>query len=655
MHRDIKPSNLLVDAAGRVKVVDFGVAAAFSLRLADLSTWTRPPATRPSGAVAAGEIAGTLLYMAPEQALGRPIDGRADLHALGVVLYELLAGAHPFRAASWAETLDAVLHREPPPLVSAAGGDPRRDELARLVAALVAKERDERPASAEVVVAALDAIRRGAPVAPPPPEDGSERIAVLPFANLSGHPEDDWIGGGIVETLASELAALPGFAVVPRDRVEEAARRLAQAGPESLALHAQRLGRALGARWAVAGALQRAGDRLRVTGQLLDVATGAAAGTLKEDGALEEIFALQDRLAATVARGLSARTPSAAAADETRVVAAYEALSRGLLNLRSETYEGLDRAILFFERAVELDPRYVRALVELGAARAQQADYLGAPELLERALAALRSALSLAPSHARARRELGATLVSAGRDEEGIAAIEQALAAAPDESSIVGGYGRALLLGRGDFAGAARQFERAVELQPLAGWYWLQLAHCRTLARELEPAREAAERAIALQERFLSGREGQQIVGAYMRRGHVAALEGKPQEAVAAFQQELAFLAQLDHALRGRIRVELNLRLGNAWRALGATQQATAHLDAALAAFERRVAMGADDAATRYYAAGIHALRGERENALAELGRAIAAHPRFNRARAAIEPEFDALRDDAEFRALLGR
>jgi tetratricopeptide (TPR) repeat protein len=225
----------------------------------------------------------------------------------------------------------------------------------------------------------------------------------------------------------------------------------------------------------------------------------------------------------------------------------------------------------------------------------------------------------------------------------------------PDDASIVAGLGRALFLGRADFEGAARQYERAVTLNPLAGWYWLQLAHCRTLSRQLSGAREAAERAIDLQERFLSGRQGAQIVGAYMRRGHVAALEERPEAAVHDFQRELAFVGQLDHALRGRIQVELNLRLGMAQRMLGAEDRAQAHLDAALAAFERRAAMGADDPATRYYAAGAFAQKGDHARALAELAVAITGRPKLNAARARNEPEMEPLRGDPELERLTAR
>jgi TolB-like protein len=656
VHRDVKPSNLLVTDAGRVKVVDFGVAAALSQRLADLSTWTRPP----TGGGAAGEIAGTLLYMAPEQALGRPLDGRADLYSLGTVLYELLAGAHPFREPTWAATLDAVLHRVPPPLDGA--GEPRRAALARLVAAMIEKEPDARPASAAAVVEALAAIRAGSGAAPD--EDAAPRagaLALLPFANLTGRAEDDWLGEGLREAIAAELERGAGVAIVARERLAEAGRRLGGGAGVDEAERARRLARRVGARWAVTGAVQRAGETVRVTGKLIDAESGVLAAAFKEDGPLAELFALQDRLAGALARRLVTGAAPAAlpgASDETRLVSAYEALSKALLSLRTETYEGLDRALLLLERAVALDPSYVRAWIELGAARATRADYLGDPELLRGALEALDRALALAPAHPRALRERGAALVSAGRTDEeigaGIAEIERALALAPDDAAIVGGMARALFLGRADFARAAEFFQRAAELAPLAGWTWLQLAHCRTLERRLDLARAAALRAIDLQERFLSGREGVQIVGGHMRLGQIEALEGRPEDAVAAFHQELAYLARLDHALRGRIQVELNLRMGMAQRALGAEERARAHFEAALALFERRLAMGADDPATRYYAGAAYAQQGERARALAELAAALAGRKRLNSARARREPEWAPLAGDPEFRALVG-
>jgi len=645
VHRDVKPSNLLVTAAGRVKVLDFGLARLAAPAAAEATTWSRAPEADPRAA------AGTLGYMAPEQALGQPVDGRADVFSLGVVLYQLLSGRRPFDGANAWELAGRILHGEPPPL---AEKDPRRAALAELAGRMLAKAPAARPADLRAVAAELAAIRglrsRAARDAP------RAGVVVLDFDTLSGGAEDDWLAAGVVETLRTDLARVEGLAVVARDRVEETLRRLgaepgAAAGAADLAA---RIGRQLDARWVVGGAVQRAGEGLRVTLRLTDAADGSTREGPRLDGRVDALFELQDRVVEALA-GELAEAPAAPERAETVVVAAYEALAKGLLNLRTETYEGLDRAQLFFERAVALDPAYARAHVELAVARSQQADYLAWPELHERALAGLETAIRLRPGWARAHRELGATQAALGRVEAGLSALGRALELAPDDATVLAGIARALFTGRADFAGAARYFERALEANPHAGWYWLQLAHCRTLARDLPGARAAAARAAELQEKLLSGRESGQIVGAYMRIGHVAALEGRPEEAAQRFQQESAFLAGVDHALRSRIAIELHLRLGAARQALGLDEEARAAFATALDAWERRLALGADEPFTRYYAAAVRSLSGDAERAIADLERAAELRPRWTMARAAIEPEFAALRDTERFRALLAR
>jgi TolB-like protein/tRNA A-37 threonylcarbamoyl transferase component Bud32 len=643
VHRDVKPSNLLVTAAGRVKVLDFGLARLAAPAATDATTWSRAPEGEGGAAV------GTLGYMAPEQAAGQTVDGRADVFSLGVVLYQLLAGRRPFEGANAWEVAGAILHREPPPLAET---EPRRAALAELARRMLAKSPAARPADLRAVGAELAAIRarRLRPAAGAP----RAGVVVLDFETLSGGAEDDWLAAGVVETVRTDLARVEGLAVVARDRVEEALRRLAGEAAAAGADLAPRIGRLLDARWVVGGALQRAGEGLRVTLRLTDAASGATREGPRLDGRVDALFELQDRVVRALAEQL-AEAPAASERAETAVLAAYEALAKGLLNLRTETYEGLDRAQLFFERAVALDPSYARAYVELAVARAQQADYLAWPELHERALAGLETAIRLRPGWARAHRELGATLVALGRIDEGLAALGRALELAPDDPTVLAGHARALFTGRADFAGAARGFERALEGNPHAGWYWLQLAHCRTLARDLVGARAAAARAAELQEKLLSGRESGQIVGAYMRIGHVAALEGRPEEAAQRFQQEAAFLAGVDHALRGRIAIELHLRLGAARLALGLAEEAAASFATALDAWERRLALGADEPFTRYYAAAVRALTGDVERAFADLERAAELRPRYTMARALIEPEFAALRATERFRALVAR
>jgi len=157
-----------------------------------------------------------------------------------------------------------------------------------------------------------------------------------------------------------------------------------------------------------------------------------------------------------------------------------------------------------------------------------------------------------------------------------------------------------------------------------------------------------------LQEAFLSGREGLAIAGGYMRAGHLAALQARYEDALQYFEREIDFLVRTEHALRNRILVELNARLGGVHLRLGHGHKANALFDVALESFERRVRLGADDPFTRYYAASVHAMRGDAEPALAFLERAVAELPAFTAARARIEPEFEGLRSDPRFERLLG-
>jgi non-specific serine/threonine protein kinase len=647
VHRDVKPGNLMVTGGGRVKVLDFGLARRLALADAPTLTWR--------GSVAAdapGVLAGTVLYMSPEQALGRDVDARSDVFSLGAVFYELLSTEPPFAAVTPAEIFDGLLHRDPPPL--AAGVDPRLPALERIVRRMLAKDREARYPDLGEVLRDLEAVRRGAPPRSEPEVAAAPSVAILGFTNITGDPEDDWIGTGIAETVTADLKKLPALTVVSRDRIEEALRRLGVAAGEADERQAVRVGQQFGARWVLSGGFQRSGESVRVTARLGEVATGTLARTLKLDGRLSEIFALQDRIAEELSAALHPGLSLPHEKEETKVLAAYEALSKGLLNLRAETYESLDRALLFFERAVALDPSYARAFVELGIACAQKAEYLVSVELHERALGNFRRAIELRPGSPRPWREMGLSLITLGRNEEGLEALRRALALAPEDPVVLAGMARAHFVGWADFSEAAGLFERSLERNPHAGWYWLQLSHCYALLREFAPGEAAARRGIEMQEASLSGREAANIVGSYMRLGHLAALQGRYAEAVEHFQQELAYLRRVEHALRGRIAIELHMRLGAAQLRLGHAAAAAAELATALEAFERRVAMGADDPFTRYYAAGAHALQGHTERALDSLERAATMRRAFTLARARIEPEFEGLRGDPRFRELVG-
>jgi tetratricopeptide (TPR) repeat protein len=172
--------------------------------------------------------------------------------------------------------------------------------------------------------------------------------------------------------------------------------------------------------------------------------------------------------------------------------------------------------------------------------------------------------------------------------------------------------------------------------------------------RDFPRGEAAAQKAADLQEELFSGKEGVIIVGGHVRRGHLAALQGRYRDALVHFEKEQRFLAHVDHALGARIAIELQQRIGAACLRLGLDAEGKAALQTAAAAFEDRVRVGADEPFTRYYAAGAYALLGDLERALGCLETAAAARRAYTVARARVEPEFETLRSHPRFLAVVG-
>jgi tetratricopeptide (TPR) repeat protein len=644
VHRDVKPGNVMLGERGLVKVLDFGLARFAPPADEHAATWSGE-----HGGLA-GALVGTLAYMSPEQARGRAVDARSDVFSLGVLLYELLAGRRPFEGGNAVELIEAILARDPPPI---AATEPLANGLGQLALRMIEKDPARRPGGMREVVRELDALTAGQ--SPTLAAARDHAVAVLSFLNLTGNPEDAWLGTGIAETVAAGLATVPGLTVIARERIVELLRELGLSDADDPLL-AARVGRETGARSVVSGAYQRLGDRVRVTARVTETASGRVLLNPKVDGTREGLFDLQDRILAELLEGLRGRIPATVPRPEgTHSLEAYEAYAKGLLALQAESQESLDRAIVLFERAIALDPDYARAHMLLGAALDVKGDYASTPELNERALESLDRALSLQPSLAEAWRYRGSTYITLGRADLAHTAFERALAINPLDASAHSGIGRVSFILRGDFAAAAAAYERALALNPRAGWSALQLAHCATLQRDFPRAESAARRAIELQRAFLSGRAGMAIVGSHMRLGHAFALQGRHREALEQYASEIEFVKSVEHALRGRIFIELHQRLGEAHLRLGEEATGRAALDLALEAYERRMRTAPEDPASPYYAACARALRGEAPAALTCLERAASKRLRLTAARAAIEPALGSLRDEPRFRALLAR
>jgi eukaryotic-like serine/threonine-protein kinase len=690
VHRDIKSGNLIVTDRGLVKVLDFGLAK-FTGDLPG-NKGDSDPTARLGQETVAGLVLGTVSYMSPEQALGQPVDHRSDIFSLGVVTYEMLTAQLPFTGESATEIIDRILHQEPPAIARLNYNVP--PELERIVRKTLEKDASFRYQAAREMYIDLRNLQRdvespnrtgtvnayptergpelqvtamltdarlattGSSLAPPTPKL-ENAVAVMTFSNITGEPTDDWIGSGIAETVTSDLKKIRGLSVIGRERTFEVLKDL-QTGAldefdESIAID---IGRRLAAAWILGGGYQRIGEMIRITARVIDVNTGEVIRTVKIDGKISEIFNLQDKIVYELSQGLKIELGTSEIdeieADETQSVEAYESFSRGMINLRNGSRDSLDRAIYYFEKAAEEDPNYAGAWAALSAAYDLKGGFLSIPELSHKAVEFAEKAITLNPRLSHAHQFLGGAYSTLGRYDEAIAAMNEAVRLEPNNAGAHGSLARAYWLGKGMVEEAIIELEHAVSINPQAGYSYLQLVFLHTLIGNYSRAEAAAKPAIELQEKFISGKEGLQVVGAHTRLGYCYYRQGRYDEAIAEYERELEFLKTSDHALRDRSLTELEQKLGAAYQRKGMTEEAEQHFHSAIKRYEHRIGKGGDDPFTKYYIACLYSLKGDADHALKYLKESLGPLKEINTLRAKSDPDFENIREDARFRELIG-
>jgi serine/threonine protein kinase/Flp pilus assembly protein TadD len=661
IHRDIKPENIMVRKDGIVKVLDFGLAKL----VARGTTEDAASATKTTADTLPGVVLGTVHYMSPEQARGLQADPRTDIWSLGVVLYELLAGRSTFEGTTSSDLIAAILRTDPPPLTTHVRNAP--PELERIVTKALQKDREERYQDAKDLAIDLKSLKRrldidaelarhsGERVDPKiPPRVSSVRrrsailitvaaaaialafaayrgffgrigggnidsVAVLPFTNESGNPDNDYLSDGISDTLINSLSQLSGVKVIARSSSFTYKRKVVD--PVEVA-------QTLGVRAIVTGRVLQRGDNLLIGVELVDTTDRTQLWGEHYNRKVTDLLQVQADISAEIAerlqRRLTAGERDRLTKPETANQQAFEELMKSRTYFSRGGTQNLKRAIEHAQKAIAIDPNYALAYTYVAnATRVLVVDgVLDPKEFIPKAEALVQKAL-----------ELDDTLGDA----------HHVLANLKREAW--------------DWAGAEREYQRAMALHPnfaMAHYAYAsflsnmgrhdQAIAEATRARELDPASSGASIARRL---FFARRYDEAIellkqpgvperVSTYVTFGYAYAAKGMHNNAIAAYQQAIKL---------GDESPSLQIYLGASYAAGGQREPAQAILKQ-LETSKAYVSPGE--------LAILYAALGQREEAFRSLEKGFAAHdPQLQ--FLAVDPAFDSLRSDPRFADLLRR